>query len=138
MYKLKIKELRKDRGLTQLQFAEIMNLNPVTVNRYENNKRFPDISTLIAIADYFDVPLDVLLDRSWPASHPVVDEGKESDPAMGDSPKNPPDFNHMLKMYRELHDKYGMALPLDELSEKGRERLIDYYKLVRNSEKYGK
>lgn len=64
MYRLKIKELRKERGLTQTEFAEIMNLNPVTVNRYENNKRFPDISTLISIADYFDVPLDLLVGRS--------------------------------------------------------------------------
>ena len=45
MYRLKIKELRKERGLTQTEFAEIMNLNPVTVNRYENNKRFPDIDS---------------------------------------------------------------------------------------------
>ena len=138
MYQLKIKELRKDRGLTQNQFAEVMNLNPVTVNRYENNKRFPDISTLIAIADYFDVPLDLLLGRSWPASNPVVQPGKVKSPASGESSKNDADFNNLLRVYRELHDRYGMSLPLDELSADGREKVIDYFKLVRDSEKYTK
>lgn len=138
MYQLKIKELRKDRGLTQNQFAEVMNLNPVTVNRYENNKRFPDISTLIAIADYFDVPLDLLLGRSWPASNPIVQPGRIKSPASGDSIKNDPDFNNLLKVYRALHKEYGMAIPLDELSESGREKVIDYFKLVRGCEKYVK
>lgn len=135
MYRLKIKELRKERGLTQTEFAEIMNLNPVTVNRYENNKRFPDISTLISIADYFDVPLDFLVGRSWPASDRAANVSESVSSYDAAPVKSDPDFNRLLTTYKTLHDKYGMALPLDELSDEGRKKVIDYFNLIRNSEK---
>lgn len=58
-----IKELRKEKGLTQDQLASLLNLKRSTIAGYETNRKQPDNATLIAIADFFNVSLDFLLGR---------------------------------------------------------------------------
>ena len=48
-----LKELRKKKGLTQVQFAEIFNISKGTIPMWEINQRQPDKDTLSALADYF-------------------------------------------------------------------------------------
>lgn len=59
-----IKELRKTRGITQRQLAELLNLSPSTVAMYETGQRKPDSDTLQNIADLFEVSTDYLLGRT--------------------------------------------------------------------------
>ena len=58
-----LKELRKKKGLTQVQFAEIFNISKGTIAMWEINRRQPDKDTLSALADYFKVSVDYLLGR---------------------------------------------------------------------------
>lgn len=57
----RLKELRKDRGLTQSQLAEKIGVSKITVLRWENNERQikPDKAQLLA--DYFGVEVPYLL-----------------------------------------------------------------------------
>ena len=41
-----------------------LNLNQNSVSRYETGEREADYTTLIALADYFDVSIDYLLGRT--------------------------------------------------------------------------
>ena len=59
----RLKELRRERKISQLKLALDLNMNQNTVSRYENLEREADYETLIQIADYFDVSLDYLLGR---------------------------------------------------------------------------
>ena len=47
-----LKELRKQKGLTQEQFAEIVNVSNRTVSRWENGNNLPDFAILIEISYY--------------------------------------------------------------------------------------
>ena len=58
----KLKNLRKSKGLTQVQFAQIFQISSGTIAMWETGKRMPDTETLKRIAKYFDVSLDYLLD----------------------------------------------------------------------------
>ena len=60
----KLKELRKDRKISQLKLALDLNMNQNTISRYENLERQADYTTLIAFADYFGVSIDYLLGRT--------------------------------------------------------------------------
>ena len=60
----RLKELRKQRGISQLKLAMDLGMNQNTVSRYENGEREADYQTLIKIADYFEVSLDYLLGRT--------------------------------------------------------------------------
>lgn len=50
-----IKELRKEKGLTQEQLAEILNVSGGTVSRWETGTNMPDISLLASMADTLGV-----------------------------------------------------------------------------------
>ncbi|MBQ9842247.1 MAG: helix-turn-helix transcriptional regulator [Clostridia bacterium] len=61
---MRLRELRKARRISQLKLAIDLNTNQNTISRYETGEREPGIAELIALADYFDVSLDYLLERT--------------------------------------------------------------------------
>lgn len=61
---MRLKELREKRKISQLKLAMDLQLNQNAISRYETGVREADYSTLIKIADYFDVSLDYLLERT--------------------------------------------------------------------------
>lgn len=52
-----LKELRKEKGITQAQLAETLNVSARTVSRWETGSNMPDISILVDIADYYDISI---------------------------------------------------------------------------------
>jgi len=66
MYQIKIgaflKELRKEKELTQEQLAEKLNVSGRTVSRWETGSNMPDIGMLIEIADFYDVSIPEIID----------------------------------------------------------------------------
>lgn len=61
---MRLKQLRKKRGISQLRLAMELGMNQNTVSRYENGEREADYKTLILLADYFNVSIDYLLERT--------------------------------------------------------------------------
>ncbi len=57
-----IKELRKEKGLTQEQLAERLNVSGRTVSRWETGANMPDISLLVELAEFFDVSIPEIID----------------------------------------------------------------------------
>lgn len=60
-----LKRLRTARGLTQAQLAEALQIGKSTVSMYEVGRREPGFEGLEAIADFFNVPLGLLVDDEW-------------------------------------------------------------------------
>lgn len=56
-----IKELRKEKGITQEQFAEILNISGRTVSRWETGNNMPDISLLVEISEFFEVSVTEII-----------------------------------------------------------------------------
>ena len=56
-----LKELRKEKGITQEEFAEKINVAGRTVSRWETGTNMPDISLLIEIAEFFDVSIPEII-----------------------------------------------------------------------------
>ena len=59
----KLKEARKEAGLTQEQFAEKMSVSRSAVAKWESDKGMPDVSNLKAMAQLLGVSIDYLLDE---------------------------------------------------------------------------
>ena len=57
-----LKELRKEKGLTQEQLAEFLGVAGRTVSRWENASNMPDLSLLIQLADFYGVEIKEILD----------------------------------------------------------------------------
>ena len=56
-----LKELRKEKGITQEQFAEHLGTSGRTISRWETGNNMPDISLLIEIAEFFDVSIPEII-----------------------------------------------------------------------------
>lgn len=56
-----LKELRKEKGITQAQLAETLNVSARTVSRWETGSNMPDISILVDIADYYDISIPEII-----------------------------------------------------------------------------
>ena len=61
---MRLKELRKSRGISQLRLATQLHTTQNTISRYETGEREPGIDELIKIADYFNVSVDYLIGRT--------------------------------------------------------------------------
>lgn len=57
----RIRELRKQQGITMKQLGEVVDLAESTISQYETGKRQPDNETLLKISEYFGVTVGYLL-----------------------------------------------------------------------------
>ena len=64
MFGNRLKNLREDIDLTQVQLAFRLNITRSALANYETGLREPDYELLIKIADYFEISLDYLLCRT--------------------------------------------------------------------------
>lgn len=60
----RIKELRKEKGLSQEGVGNIIGVTRYAVYSYEKGRACPDMEGLIALAEYFDVSMDYLAGRT--------------------------------------------------------------------------
>ncbi|MBQ8780811.1 MAG: helix-turn-helix transcriptional regulator [Oscillospiraceae bacterium] len=90
--------LREENGISQQKLAEMLNISQQAVFKYEKTASEPDISTLIKIADIFNVTVDYLIGNS---------EIKE---------KNAPTNAVILTEQEDKHIKHWRALP-NEIQE---------------------
>ncbi len=61
---MRLRLLRKQKNISQLKLAMDLEMSQNTVSRYETGEHEADYATLIRIADYFNVSLDYLLERT--------------------------------------------------------------------------
>ena len=56
-----LKELRKEKGITQEELAEKLGVSGRTISRWETGFNMPDISLLVEIAEFFDVSIPEII-----------------------------------------------------------------------------
>lgn len=57
----RIKELREEHGYTQMQLAEMLNVNRSHIYRMEQGEKAPSIDLLVSLEEIFDESLDFLI-----------------------------------------------------------------------------
>ena len=64
MHFQRLEDLRVDADKTQQEIADVLNMHRSVYRRYESGEREADYQTLIRLADYFNVSIDYLLERT--------------------------------------------------------------------------
>nr|WP_202709717.1 helix-turn-helix transcriptional regulator [Sporosalibacterium faouarense] len=72
----RLRKLRKEKKLTQVELGKLLKTSHATINRYENNIHQPDLDTLNKLANIFNVSTDYLLGRVDNKEIAII-EGKE-------------------------------------------------------------
>ncbi|HIV37743.1 MAG TPA: helix-turn-helix domain-containing protein [Candidatus Blautia stercorigallinarum] len=60
----RLRGLREDSDMSQKELAEKLNISQRTLSHYETGKRDIPTEMLIKVADYFNVSVDYLLERT--------------------------------------------------------------------------
>src|SRR5918994_2306667 len=78
----RIRQLRKERGLSQAKLAVIADMDPATLNRLERGTGNPNIKTLQRVADALDVSIAGLLEDASPKAQtpqPSLEDAAQSE-----------------------------------------------------------
>lgn len=95
--------LRKEKGLTQDDIAQKVNISAQAVSKWENDISMPDISILPLLSDILDITLDELLGKVKKQDVELVKE------------KNKNDINKMvlrIKVFSNTGDKVNINIPI--------------------------
>lgn len=78
--------LRREKGLSQEQLAEYLEVSRQSVSKWEADKTMPEISKLIAISELFQVSLDYLLIDDCENGTEVSRNGRHTGLRCGEGP----------------------------------------------------
>ena len=70
-FSLIISALRKEHKLTLVQLSDILGVTNPLVSAWEKGKAVPSFDIFLALADYFQVPLDYLVGRDVDSDRPL-------------------------------------------------------------------
>lgn len=130
----RIKELRKEKGMTQAELAKILNVSDRSVGFYETGERDPDTETLNKLANFFDVSVDYLLGRT-DIRNPYIPD---------DYAKKYKVTKRDLTQYEDFVQHANIFFMNDEVSDEDKEALFrDISELFwkskeKNKQKYGR
>lgn len=74
----KLVTLRKEKGLTQMELAECLNVSRQAVSRWEVGAAVPSTENLRILSELYDIPVDYLLDDSAESYREIKDEQNQS------------------------------------------------------------
>jgi transcriptional regulator with XRE-family HTH domain len=76
----KLQRLRKEKGLSQEQLAELIDVSRQSVSKWESGQTYPEINKLIILSDLFKITLDDLVkDKNTGFTEIKEDEIDEED-----------------------------------------------------------
>lgn len=107
-FKERLKNLRKEKQLTQVRLSEMLNYGYTAIANYESGRNEPSITDLKKIAAIFDVSLDYLLGVSDARQPYIIDEQTQE--------------------FQEFHRRFSLLTP-----EK-RENLLLYMQFLINQD----
>ena len=61
LFNSRLRELRKEKALTQTQLAQILNVSQATVAKWETDDREPDLIMILRLCEVFETSVDYLL-----------------------------------------------------------------------------
>jgi len=99
----RIKKLRLEKGVTQVQLAQGLGTSTGTVAMWETGKRMPSFETLCALGEYFDKRMDYILGRSEDDSSPKPTEEETDQLGAWETQEH---FHETLLKYLRL-DEFG-------------------------------
>ena len=119
----RIRQLRKQHGMTLKQLGAQLGLAESTISQYETGKRNPDNETLLKLGELFQVSIDEILGRT------TLSEDKKRAPAKG---KELPQG-----AYREVLADEGVRILLDadaSLTDDQLDEIVEFIKVKRRKE----
>jgi len=113
---LKLKELRKNKGLTQKQLAEMIGAKHTSVSNWENGQNYPDVETIELLCGALDISPNQLLSETKKSPAPAEAETEDE---------------LLIDLFYNLAVKAGFIREGDELTDMQEDGIVALIKLVK-------
>ena len=143
----RIKQLRKNRRITQEQLAEIIGLNPRQLTRIETGENFPSADTLVKISKALELDVKYLFNFDWDSEFVALAAGTDAKPiirlvqkdevvtvksyphSIGDEIKSTKHFSvsQVEDTMKKLAKKINKPLTVEYFIRKNRANIKTYY-----------
>lgn len=100
-FALKLKELRESRNLTQRDLADILDISKGSIGMWESTDRMPNSKSLQQIAQYFNVPMEELLEVD------ITPEERAAGASSTRTARITPIEDEMLYAFRQVGKSHG-------------------------------
>ena len=125
MFKIRLKELREERGMNQREFAAALGVSPATVGMWESGAREPrSFEQLQRIADYFSVSTDYLLGN---VSEPWFYLDNEKTLRDINSYEEDPDLDQQLSGI-----DFALSGEIHDLTDNEKQDILDYIRFKKS------
>jgi transcriptional regulator with XRE-family HTH domain len=110
----RIKELREEKGLSQIELAKLLNISNTTLSQYETNQRVPSDEIKIKLAEFFNCSVDYLLGRTDIRNPYIPEEYTQKHKVT----------KRDLMQYEDFIKQAGIFFMNDEVAEEDKEKLF--------------
>jgi transcriptional regulator with XRE-family HTH domain len=133
MFGIRLRELRKNKGMTMKELGKKFTLAESTISGYENGNRKPDIEMIGAFANFFEVSSDYLLGRTEnPSPSPKI---KTTLNVKGEQDI----AKRMEQIKKDLADEDGLSFDGEPMSDEAIESLLEAMEhVVRQTQRINK
>ncbi|OBR96718.1 XRE family transcriptional regulator [Clostridium autoethanogenum] len=132
----RIRNLREEKSISQLELAKILNIGNTTLSQYESDKRVPSDTVKKKIAEYFGISLDYLMGLT-DTKEPKINIPQEYSDKYKVTKKDIEQHNEVIK--------HAQAFMMDdEVGEEDKEKLVTVINKLywdakaKNKEKFGR
>ncbi len=111
-----IKDLRRNKGITQSELAFLCGVHQTAVSQWENGRTLPDKSTLIKLSDIFGVSIDTLMNKTTASTNsiPVLGYVRAGCPA--EAVENIIDYEDISSDMAAKGEHFGLRVVGDSMS----------------------
>lgn len=107
----RLKDLRMQKGLSQIELAKKIGLSNSTISMYERGEREPDFETLDLIGDFFNVDVNYLLGKEVGSTYYLDPQAAE--------------------MAKEVFEREEMRVLFDTVKDVSKEDIETVIKMIR-------
>ena len=121
----RLKKLREEMKLTQIELGKAFNISHSTINRYENGLRQPDNETLINMSNYFNVSVDYLLG---------ITNTRNDSERITEVLQNNPELQELWDKLKERPDLQLLFKQVKDVDSKGIQQIIRIIKAIEDNQ----
>ena len=125
----RIRYLRKQRGYSQQQLANKLDITQGAISQWENNQTFPGSEQLSAIANLFNITIDELMGRNEPAQ-PAKENDMELYATIG---KQVVDMAQSYSQAPKTLEARIVSFGMDQLPQEEREKILSILQTMYNN-----
>ncbi|MCQ2009391.1 helix-turn-helix domain-containing protein [Sporolactobacillus sp. STSJ-5] len=108
----RIRFLRDEKSVSQLEMARQLNISNAQLSRYESGDRKPDPEMIVQIADYLRVSTDYLLGRTGLINESALGYGSQEDKELLMKVKKIPELDHLIDQMNENPEKANRLMQI--------------------------